>query len=525
MSLLNFGLYQGLSAKIPYDNMMDRETKLAEVRRQTRIDAENKAKLLGDDMKFATMTSDFQREKLNGYYSEHLKKIGDFVIKNPDLQMNPAKMMQFNQMKHQMLDNPIVAADMRFKTESDALTKFISENPDTWKDDPEVKGLIEKRDLYNKYGTTTPGKGDSEFIFINPDSKVNLTEEMRKHFSAIDYDGFEETFGNQKNGYKKWVSDDAMYRGAQSFIESNPKFKRMAQNMFKNLSPEDQKRYVTGSGQPDIALWIKEQGRLFKKSDDVASPVDFKPGSDGSSSGAGAGVKGTLDHFKKLTEEASANPGTWRTGNVNGLRKALMSDGKANLSAGELLTINGERYTPSDSDNIPAMDDDAKLSLLATGYGTPTGQVKIDPNDGLSKARWLMEVPIEEFEKSFPQYGELIDYGGVFGGSDSGNTMRAKDGSKFFDGNYSTVFKAITKKDKDGKDQNFVQFNLQAPLVDNKTNQDYTMNNAYNAGVDGLTGYAGVDTTPSEGAVVHRSDGSYRVVRGEDGKLYGEKIE
>lgn len=507
MSLLNFGLYQGLSAKIPYDNMMDRETKLAEVRRQTRVDAENKAKLLGDDMKFATMTSDFQREKLNGFYSEHLKKIGDFVIKNPDLQMNPAKMMQFNQMKHQMLDNPIVAADMRFKTESDALTKFISENPDTWKDDPEVKSLIEKRDLYNKYGTTTPGKGDNEFIFINPDSKVNLTEEMKKHFSAIDYDGFEETQGNQKNGYKKWVSEDQLYRGAQSFIESNPKFKRMVQNMFKNLSPEDQKRYVTSSGQPDIALWVKEQGRLFKKSDDIVSPVDFKPGADGSGTGK-AGAQPKIDHFQQLIQEASAYPGTWRTGNANGLRKALMSNGKANLSAGELLTVNGERYAPSDSDAIPAITDAAKMALLSTEYATPSGQVKIDPTDGLSKARWLVEMPMEVFRSTFPEWDKAVDTGGWFGS----DTMRAVDGKTFND-NPSTVFKAVTKKDKDGNDVSYVQFNLQAPLVDNKTNQDYTMNNAYNAGVDGLTGVAGVDTSPKEGMIMEYPDGRYKVVR------------
>ena len=134
---MDFGLYQGLSAKIPYDQMIDQQLELSKVRRQTRVDAENKSKVLTDDMKFATMSSDYLRTQLGEFYTGHMKKMGNYVIENPDLFTNPVKMAQYQMMKHEMIDNPLVAADMRYKTMSENLTKTLAENPDM-ANDPDI---------------------------------------------------------------------------------------------------------------------------------------------------------------------------------------------------------------------------------------------------------------------------------------------------------------------------------------------------------------------------------------------------
>ena len=493
MAFMNFGLYQGLSAKIPYDQMMDRQTQLMAVRRQTRVDAENKAKLMGEDMKFATMFSDFQREKLNGFYSEHLKKMGDFVLKNPDMATNPVKMMQFNQYKQQMLDNPIVAADMRFKTESEALTKWAAETPDA-ANDHDFQKMLQQRDNYNKYGSTSLTEPGKDFVFINPDTKVNLLKDMQDQFGALGYDQIDVVLGSQEDGYTRKVSQQAIYSGAKAIL-SDPKRRRVIEKTFANLSEEEQKPFITGNGKPDYALWLADQGKSLVKSQEFKPPVNLKQtaAAKGAGGNDATATGGPIDYLNNTLAQATKQPGVWVKGNVNGVSGTLIDQNTktANFSGAMLLTPSGNQFVNNpEQDNIPPLTESGQMALSNTTskYISPTGEIMIDPS-GHSWAQWKAKIPVAAFETMFPEYAGAVDHGNGWG---TKTEIRRND-KKWIDTEGSTVFGITSDVDEKGEQHDYVTFKLQTPFIDNPKNVDYATNSAYNYNVGGIPKAAGIN--------------------------------
>ena len=300
---MDFGLYQGLSAKIPYDQMIDQQLELSKVRRQTRVDAENKSKVLTDDMKFATMSSDYLRTQLGEFYTGHMKKMGNYVIENPDLFTNPVKMAQYQMMKHEMIDNPLVAADMRYKTMSENLTKTLVENPDM-ANDPDIIRMLDERENYNNYGTITPGKGQKEFVFINPDTKVDLLGEIQKHYGQLGYDDINFVPGDPTGGTYSKVSEDSMYNAGKGFVNLNPKFARVVRKQMEQLPDEVKKGYTNADGTLDYAAWVKDQGKPWKPKD-IYAPGKLKQGGSGSGDGSGGDGTQVHDYYRELKQTAS----------------------------------------------------------------------------------------------------------------------------------------------------------------------------------------------------------------------------
>lgn len=454
--MINFGIYQGLNVDIPYQDAMEQKMRLMGMERQARADAENKAKLLYDDMEFGKATSDYGQQELNKFYSERVKEIGKFVTENPDLTVNPAKMMMLKNMKRQLLDNPILLKEMRFGKERDALQEFIKKNPGV-ENEPEIQQMLAQVNSYNLTGRVDQANPDSEFVFLNPDMKVDLPKSIMDAFKGVQMSGLEPINGTKKDGYFQFSDDNDLYRAAQTLL-SDPKVKRLIAKQYEALSDEEKQKY-----NGDLAKYAMELGRPY------APQKKFVPPTDGGTAGSGSGTASEKDEslrggWQDLLESARQNPGVPQRGVADGIQKVFSSpDGIDNLSTGVIMSLRGNAESG-------LMTSKAR-DYLRTAKATPTGEIvylKEDPNapgaPGGYYADYRVQVPIQDFYKYFDK--DAIDWGGfdnITSGVDPDESFTIHDGDSignWRDKDYTNLYKAVT----DEKGNGYVEFLVRKPI-------------------------------------------------------------
>lgn len=452
MAFFDFGVSQGLSVKIPYGDMMERDLQIKAMERQTRIDAENKAKLLGDDLKMASVSSDYNRKRLNEFYQKKFTEIGDFVNNNPDLQMNPVAMMRFHAMKHELLDNDIVAEDMRFQTNYQNFTKWISENPGAADYDPEVQKMLSQVENYKATGNADPNsKTKKEFMFVNPDMKVNVPEELRAHFGKVEALGMQWIGGNKENGYETFVTDEDRVKAAQSLIgDGRSPMSRVLQKQWDGLSNDAKATYGN-----DIARYVADMGKPFVSPGKKEPATNYNPNMTAAQARAAAAQQ-AIDNpiLSRMKEAADPN----NLGKTVGIPQDIMNSvyldkkGYGNLADGTIVSSRGAEFNKALTPT--------QRTILQSVKAQNTGEIQFEPNaagGGQYKTRFKVMMLPGQFEQFWGSTQPLdadfwsSGFGGVSEDGSDEFTIHGKHELWNPEGDYTDIMKPEWIPDENGQ--------------------------------------------------------------------------
>jgi hypothetical protein len=411
---LNIGVYQGANVKVDYDARMQRNLQERAYERQTRVDAENKAKLLGEDFKLASVSSPYNRQRLNDFYKQKLTEMGKFVLQNNDLHLNPAKMLQFKMMKQELVDNDIVSEDMNFRTEYDATMKWLHENPDAAKDDPHVQEMLDEIENYRTFGTTDINAQErKKYTFINPDTKFDLGKSVADIFKNLKAQGLGATEDGRTYTYQR--NEDL--RAAADLVLANPIARRVATKEFQSLDPAIREKLYKN----DLATYIVKTGEGFADPGQAPSDVKiFNPNTGRGGAGGGANGGVLLDPFQTQLKRAMESPTGYVRISPEIIKNAYSSDGLVDLSDGIIVSSRGESIDNPGKDfhQIPT---DKQAMLLSSAKATNTGKILFDKKLGEFYTEWNIEMEGDLFRKFAEDESGIIDDNTGIGFSGSGD--------------------------------------------------------------------------------------------------------
>lgn len=377
MALLSFGATAGLAYRHNWEAEMQRQAFNEQADRQAKLDAENKAMMLGDKLQFAHASNTWDNKLLKEFSENRIKEIGKFATENPNFMNDAGLWAQFNQMSDELTNNDIVSRSLRVQQNYDSLVGYLQQNPGA-ENDPAVQQQLTEYDNYIKFGSvdgvTQNGK---EFMFRNPDEQFDPLARTAEAFSQLaaveDYD----TSGVGVGATKTEVPKEAQYSTAVG-LWNGPDGWRY-QNAWKSMSDTDKSYY-----QNDPIQWIMGMGKAYTASSVNAGTV-FAPrsgGGSGSGSGSGGGMYSPYyNDFGRL----QAGGGSIYSPNV-----------------GALLPIQDGSMFVDNPLQVKVIDKDGKESWRTlTSYNNtkvdaqPTGNVGVNPA-GQAIAEVRVRVPVTE---------------------------------------------------------------------------------------------------------------------------------
>lgn len=460
MAFLDFGIYQGAAVKVPYESMMQQNIQMKAMERQYKVDAENKAKLLADDMDFGSATTEFNSQRLNDFYTGKMKEIGNFVASNPDLFTSPEKLIQLKAMKRDLKDNPIIAEDMNFQTNYKNAVDWMAKNPHD-QDDPSIIRQLEEIENYRKYGTTDiNSKERKQYTFINPDTEFDLPTYTKGIFSGI------ETHGQVDNGdgtYSVEATEEEKYQAAQ-FLLSNKRAARVYKNQWESLPPEIKKEVY----KDDINMYVKKTGEPFVKPRKTeAYPV----AKGGSGKGSGQGTEG-LPYQAIWDQQIVAAQKAGAQGQLVALSPDVVNEVYINKANGT-MDLNGSMLISNTGKDSELTNLTAKQrSILASGLpAIPKGGMAYDPINRFYYTPVEIQMSEDAFVNDwFDGDGSMVDTGM------GKNHLHGENGETVWSGfafgmggekDVRDVYTSKTIKNAKGEDEVVYSFMMKKPIQPN----------------------------------------------------------
>lgn len=303
MALLEYGATAGLAYTHNWDAEMQRQNYNEQADRQAKIDAENKAKILGDKLHFDHLSNTWDNKLMQGFAETRIREIGKFVAENPNYESDAGLWAQFNQMSDELTNNDIVARSMRIQQNYESLVGYMQQNPGA-ENDPAIQQQLTDYDNYIKTGSvdgvTTNSK---EFMFRNPDEQFNAQENIAKAYSQL---APQETYDKSGVGIgatKTEVPDAALQSTAIGLLNGPDGWRY--NNIWKAMTPDQQAFY-----QNDPVKWLMNTGRAYTQTGVQAGAV-FAPqrNTGGSGKGGNGGAEGYspfLNDFGRLQPMGAA---------------------------------------------------------------------------------------------------------------------------------------------------------------------------------------------------------------------------
>lgn len=339
MAFLNYGTTAGLSYVHNWDAEMQRQNYNEQADRQARIDAENKAKMLGDKLAFDHLSNTWDNKLMKEFAEGRIQEIGKFIAENPNYESDAGLWAKFNQMSGELTNNDIVSRSMRIQQNYESLVGYMQQNPGA-ENDPAIQAQLTEYDNYVKYGSVngipTDGK---EFIFRNPDEQFDPQAAIAKTFSQL---APQETYDRSGVGIgatKTAVPDAALQSTAIGMLNGPDGWRY--NNAWKNMSPDQQAFY-----QNDPVKWLMESGKAYTATGVQAGAV-FAPQrpSGGGGSGGGGGASGAyspfLNDFGRLQPMGAAT----YSNHVNTL--VPIQDGKMPVNGALRVSVTGADGNPT----------------------------------------------------------------------------------------------------------------------------------------------------------------------------------
>lgn len=439
---LEYGIKSGLAVRLP-----DQQQQIyyeANMKRQAKIAAEQKAKMFADDFDYNNAMNAHDNPLVKQYAMGKLMEIGKLIKENPGWETNPFARSRYKQMIHDLKDNPALnrgnISDGNFKVmmefagnpKNSAIVNspFWEEKIDEW------NNYLEFGNQHGEEGLAKYGK--QAFQFNSPESLIDVRQKGLEIGSKL--------------GTTTQLTKGPGFGASKTFVETK-KINDEAINVFRgpdafhwefswdNLS-ESEKNYYGA----DKIKWASD---LIKAGTDtkVTAGQYIRPNNN-NDSGNGGG-------YSAYEHQILRSP-TWQVNNsptVKELSPLLNEDGKGNgiLSTNEPLRIratgkNGETYwkTVDGFKNYPVA-------------ATRTNDYMVDGN-GRVMMRFKVKVNLDSDNAS--EIRNMFDENYWFQfGSDRYEEMEA----------YSNVARLL--EDEDGEKTSIAEVDVWAPANTSYANQ------------------------------------------------------
>lgn len=244
---LDFGLPLGLA----YRHDWQRGTYLAleamSLKRRREIDAENKARLLADDLKTTSVAYPWHNELLTKRTSQILDKAQEFMRDNPEFERDPILRVQLKKITRGLLTAPETMEAARIQTHQAAMQRWINSQESI---SPLMQKYIDKKqeEFANAINTGDILGRDLDFDDPNriefewrpPTSPFNPLEIIRTEISKLQYGP--SYIINDRKSNTRWasVSPDDVKAKIQQVIQS-PLYVDAFKDYYNNLKPEERR--------------------------------------------------------------------------------------------------------------------------------------------------------------------------------------------------------------------------------------------------------------------------------------------
>jgi len=421
MPLLEFGLRTGLAANLQYDQRINDLRYNEEAQRRAENEAAAKAKMLADDMAFATPMNSFDNPMVKQQAQFQIKRIGSYINQNPDWQTNVQKRAQYGVMLRELKDNEHLNRGIAADTAMKDMDKYQSDpknadivNSNDW------KAIQAGRDNYLKFGhqageEVAKKQGLKAFSFVPPEAAQDTATILMNLAKNVEHD---KVSSYQDGGYKKQISQTRKLQAVEHAIASGnwgKYLKKDYNNYLDQLNDNEKTNAKT------VNQFTLERMNPYFKQDEIN--IGFAPRLDAKGSKTPAEAK---DMWSTMHVKALHQPGAEIDFNPAAMDKTFANDyGQMNLN--NVKTPFGE---PKD------------LGLMKANS---TGIVTVDNIGGVPVAnhKVMVRMPIENFYQLGDNYKDVIDEGGfgqiLPGGPSNGSTNWSihneykKDFSKYTD--------------------------------------------------------------------------------------------
>lgn len=262
MAIGEYGLAKGLAYRHDVGQEIGLLMQQEQYARQARIDSQHRAELITAGLEFGNASNPYDHKLLKEFSDKQLEKIGQFVSENPDFQYNPAKLIYFQNLKKELVNNPIVERARRVDTNMAAFNSYVADPKNkAFIDDEWVREMKIQMDNYNLTGSVDSIFGNNkEFMFYAPEERIDIQAVTAERFGTMQYDGIQEL---GYDGYKQFVSTDNMYKTALG-LWNDPRQGKFFKAKWERLTPEEKNLFNN-----DPKEWIVEMGRPWKPSDKI----------------------------------------------------------------------------------------------------------------------------------------------------------------------------------------------------------------------------------------------------------------
>jgi len=463
---IEFGVRKGLAIRLPDQS---RQIAYRGMRmRQAAIDAENKAKMFADDMEYTNVMNSHDNPLVKEYATNQIRTMGKFMTENPGWESNPMARVVYNQLRHNLKDNPELNRGMTSDANYKAWQKYIQDPKNSdMRDDPALLAVNQQWNNYLKFGHQEGEAGlkrdggKREFTFMAPEELVDTTSKLIELAQKTEYDDIK-NFGYQNSGLRSEVSSARKDLTVQHALGSTwGKYLKKDYDKYVDQLVGNEKTNAQTLNQ-----FVRQRMEPYFQSEKIDRayqvPVLRARGS--------GGVDGM-------------NRSIW----LNMHNKALSVPGQKIDFGAEAMQFTfanklGEHNLDGVKDPFGNVVDLGLRKAQATGLGQPQ---RGPDNSVYAEYDALVRMPVKDFQNLGPKYNEAIDEGGL------GQFTPGPSSSKDWD--VWEEYKALgIEQYTDEAGNKFVQFPIRQKYDPNNVHLSDNYANAHNISPHKEDPYAGI---------------------------------
>ena len=386
---LEFGLRRGLAVDLGSEQRIRDSRFRQQVKRQARIQQENKAKMFADDFEFTNAMNEHDNPLVKDFAQAKIKEIGKFINDNKDWETNVNKRSQYNLLIRELKDNSDLNRGMQSDTNRKAMMEYMAdgENADLV-NSPEFRSVQSEWQNYLKFGNQhgeefAATEGKQPFVFTPPEEAVDYTKYLIQIAKSARKSEIKRGGGFVRVGV---AGKDRV--NAATLAMSHPMFRFLKKDYDKRGGDE-----VFGSVEKFI---MTEMDPFFQEdvSQDQLALLRARRAARGTQKAT------PTNWWKQDSRQAVSNPNQPVQISTGGVEELLMDkNGNFDLNGGFVIN-------PNTGDTIP-------VSIPPTKRGsTANSKLMFSRGEKGSRGQLLasvtMSLPKDQFEASF---GDAIDMG------------------------------------------------------------------------------------------------------------------
>lgn len=473
------GFAAGLAAKLPTQLRLQQLRQDQLLDRQAKVDAQNRTKLLLDDLQFADTgaMNEFDAQRVKEFTEKTSSEIGNMIRENPDINTNPDLAFKLQLKKRSLLDNEAVRTGMNNISNVNAFN--------TWMKDPKnahmlntdhVRNFLSAQENYKNTGSADGiASNKSGLVWSPPEQQVDVSSTIAKRAQLVRLEGRNNLWST---GQTKLFATDADILAAATALYND---RGLEGHAIKKEAAVQIEAGVIQSGEE--IQWVADQMKAFTKSQIVNMPAGlFKKGKGTPGLGGGGSARPYFDYVK---------------GNVN-LHHSLLDQITNYDRKNRTFEATSEGfYYPTKNGKFINLESTKELQFS----GRPSGDRAI-PNIGLPGIVGVpsrLEIPIDDSGQSDAILQELTSAGSIsnnegffsFAGYDSIEDVNIVD----------TRIKPKTITDEDGNEKHFLVIPALYPHTVSETDEAIIDQKFYPKGDVGFR-----EEIPSDVAIIRKEE-------------------